>query len=148
MDEEIKAREIHEDACRSAMEAYKSLIDIGVARELARTVLPCGTFTEFYINMNLNNFLKFLTLRMADDTQTETREIANAMFELCRPLSPAIFDTHSNMTDGIYLSRDEVCAIQNKQDELCSGGRRENVEYKDKLKTLGIYTYDQSSQSI
>jgi hypothetical protein len=85
---------------------------------------------------------------MADDTQTETREIANAMFKLCRPLSPAIFDTHSNMTDGIYLSRDEVCAIQNKQDELCSGGRRENVEYKDKLKTLGIYTYDQSSQSI
>ena len=140
MDEEIKAREIHEDACRNAMKSYKSLIDLGVARELARTVLPCGTFTEFYINMNLNNFLKFLTLRMADDTQTETREIANAMFELCRPLSPAIFDTHSSMGKGIFLTEVDVESIIKRSSSLTGDncGRREKAEYIDKLSRLNI----------
>lgn len=139
-EEEDKAREIHAEACRKSMEAYTGLIELGVARELARTVLPCGTFTDFYININLNNFLKFLGLRMADDAQAETREIANAMFELCRPLSPAIFDTHSSMDGGLFLTESDINSILKKSSSLVGArtGRKEKVEYVEKLKRMDI----------
>ena len=139
-EDEDRAREIHEKACKMSMESYKSLIDLGVARELARTVLPCGTFTDFYININLNNFLKFLSLRMADDAQSETREIASAMFELCRPLSPAIFDTHSTMGSGLFLTENDVDSILKKSTTLIGQrtGRRERAEYGKKLERLNI----------
>lgn len=139
-EDEDRAREIHEKACKMSMESYKALIDLGVARELARTVLPCGTFTDFYININLNNFLKFLSLRMADDAQSETREIAAAMFELCRPLSPAIFDTHSTMGGGLFLTENDVDSILKKSTTLVGQrtGRRERAEYSKKLERLNI----------
>lgn len=61
---------------------YDQLIEVGVARELARTVLPVGVYTEFYWTLNLHNLFKFLGLRDADDAQWEIQQYARAIVGL------------------------------------------------------------------
>src|ERR1700750_844482 len=43
--------------------AYEQLVELGVARELARSVLPVGAYTEFYWTVNARSLMKFLSLR-------------------------------------------------------------------------------------
>ena len=47
---------------KKSYEAYKSLIESGLAREIARINLPLSLYTEFYWQMDLNNLLHFLTV--------------------------------------------------------------------------------------
>jgi thymidylate synthase (FAD) len=63
----------------SSVESYHDLINRGVSRELARAVLPCSTYTTFYMTGNLHNWVKFLKLRNDDHAQPETREAAQAI---------------------------------------------------------------------
>jgi thymidylate synthase (FAD) len=46
-----------------AVGAYRAMLDMGVAREVARNVLPVGTMTRFYATASLRNWLGFLVLR-------------------------------------------------------------------------------------
>lgn len=71
-----------------AFQSYKNLIHIGVARELARTVLPVGTYTRFFGTVNLHNLLHFLALRDHAHAQYEIRIYAQAIKELIRPIVP------------------------------------------------------------
>jgi thymidylate synthase (FAD) len=56
---------------------YKYLLSIGVAKEIARTVLPMGTFTEFYWTVNARSLMNFLSLRTDKNAQAEIRQYAN-----------------------------------------------------------------------
>jgi thymidylate synthase (FAD) len=42
---------------------YKSMLDAGIAREVARMVLPVGTYTSFYATCNARSLMHFLSLR-------------------------------------------------------------------------------------
>ena len=57
-------------------EAYLKLCDMGVAKELARFVLPQGVDTRFYATGSLKNWLDFLALRAHPEAQLEIRELA------------------------------------------------------------------------
>jgi thymidylate synthase (FAD) len=57
--------------------AYRVLLSMGVAKELARTVLPVGMYTEFYWTVNARALMNFLSLRTAHTAQLEIREYAN-----------------------------------------------------------------------
>lgn len=81
----------------SAFKMYRSLLENGVPRELARSVLPCGTYSHMFCTMNLLNCMKFLTLRCDAHAQYEIRVYADAMLELIRPKFPVIiaaFEKH------------------------------------------------------
>lgn len=74
--------------------SYKQLIEAGVSREMARSVLPQGTYTTFYMTGNLHNWIKFIKLRDHDHAQPETREIAQQIkqaLEVCFPNSMEAF---------------------------------------------------------
>jgi thymidylate synthase (FAD) len=58
---------------------YKDLLRVGVSRELARTEMPMGVYTEFYWTINFRSLMNFLTLRSAPDAQFEIQEYARAM---------------------------------------------------------------------
>lgn len=75
-------------ACRAAFETYRSLLNMGVPRELARSVLPLATYSHMFATVNLLNLLKFLTLRCDDHAQYEIRVYADAMRELARSIAP------------------------------------------------------------
>lgn len=71
-----------------AFNAYKKLLDNGVAKELARIVLPVSLFTEIYVNCDVHNLIHFLNLRQDPHAQWEMREIANAMDTIFKELYP------------------------------------------------------------
>ncbi len=62
----------------TAYGAYERLVELGVARELARAVLPVGAYTEFYWTVNARSLMNFLSLRNAEAAQREIRRYAEA----------------------------------------------------------------------
>jgi thymidylate synthase (FAD) len=62
----------------AAFAAYTRLVEAGVARELARSVLPVGAYTEFYWTVNARSLMNFLSLRAAETAQREIRRYAEA----------------------------------------------------------------------
>ena len=67
---------------------YEQLLEEGMARELARSVLPVSGYTELYWKANLKNFLHMARLRMDSHAQWEIQEYARAMYDLAKPLFP------------------------------------------------------------
>ena len=59
-----------------AMTEYEFLLDVGVAPEQARMVLPQSMMTEWYWSGSLDAFADMCKLRCAPDTQAETAEVA------------------------------------------------------------------------
>jgi len=70
--EELKA--VYE----AAYETYERLVELGVARELARCVLPVGAYTEFYWTVNARSLMNFVSLRVSETAQREIRRYAEA----------------------------------------------------------------------
>jgi thymidylate synthase (FAD) len=62
----------------TAYRTYQELVELGVARELARCALPVGAYTEFYWTVNARSLMNFLSLRNADTAQREIRRYAEA----------------------------------------------------------------------
>ena len=58
---------------------YNALIDKGVAKELARSVLPFGIYTQFYWTINARAMMNFLSLRNSEFAQYEIRVYAEAV---------------------------------------------------------------------
>jgi thymidylate synthase (FAD) len=58
--------------------AYNRLVEQGVARELARLVMPMGAYTEFYWTVNARSLMNFVSLRAAETAQREIRRYAEA----------------------------------------------------------------------
>ncbi len=71
---------------------YNQLLELGVAREVARCILPVSCMTTVMWQMNLHNLFHFLKLRMAPDAQKEIRDLANAIYELSEPIAPVAFN--------------------------------------------------------
>ena len=71
------------------MEAtYEGLVEAGVAPEQARMVLPQSTMTEFYWSGSLDAFASMCQLRCKEDTQYESRVVANQISEVMGKLYP------------------------------------------------------------
>lgn len=68
---------------------YRKLLQLGVAKEVARTILPQSMMTSFMWQMDLNNLTKFLQLRLDQHAQQETREFAAGVLRLIAGLVPA-----------------------------------------------------------
>lgn len=58
---------------------YEEMLSAGVCREQARALLPQSMLTRFYMTGNLRSWWSFLNSRLLDDTQYETRVIAQKM---------------------------------------------------------------------
>ena len=74
-----EAREELEAVYREAYAAYARLVEKGVARELARSVIPVGAYTQFYWTVNARALMNFVSLRNAEFAQLEIRRYAEAV---------------------------------------------------------------------
>jgi thymidylate synthase (FAD) len=90
--ESEESARIIEDTCRLAFQRYKTLLGRGVPRELARSVLPLGTYSHMFCTVNLLNLLRFLSLRCAADAQPEIRVYAQALRDLVRDVVPTCIE--------------------------------------------------------
>ena len=90
-----------------AYEAYRAMLDAGVAREVARVVLPVTTYSSMYVTMNARALMNFLSLRTQREGSTfpsyPQREIemcAEVMEEVWRglmPLTAAAFERNGRV---------------------------------------------------
>ena len=77
-----------------AFETYERLVEAGVARELARSVMPVGAYTEFFWTVNARALMNFVSLRAAETAQREIRRYADAVerfFAAKMPVTHAAF---------------------------------------------------------
>lgn len=73
---------------RICYEEYQWLISQGVAKEMARFVLPVANYTEIQVNIDIRNLMHFFGLRLDAHAQWEMREIAKAMYEIFKEVYP------------------------------------------------------------
>jgi thymidylate synthase (FAD) len=85
-----EAAAIYREAMEATWEAYGRLLGLLPAED-ARYVLPNGCTTNITITMNARELLHFFSLRCCERAQWEIRELAEAMLEICRTVSPVIF---------------------------------------------------------
>ena len=76
----------------AAYAAYEKLVELGVARELARAALPVGAYTEFYWTVNARSLMNFLSLRNAEAAQREIRRYAEACERFLAERMPVTYE--------------------------------------------------------
>ncbi len=83
--------EIFTHTIENAHEAYNLLLQLGVAREQARIVMPLATYTEFYWTVNARSLFNFIRLRISPDAQKEIRDYAEVLLEIGEETAPWSF---------------------------------------------------------
>lgn len=96
------ANEIYEASLYTARMTYNDLLSIGVCPEQARMVLPLATMTEWVWTGSLVAFARVLNLRLAKDTQKETREVAESMYKILYKCDELRYSLDSLVDKGLY----------------------------------------------
>lgn len=81
-------------ANHQAWEEYQLMLANGVAKEVARMVLPVNIYTEFYWTINARALMNFLSLRNSEHAQREIRQFAQfveVLFSTAMPVTYAAF---------------------------------------------------------
>lgn len=94
VDDPELCRQTMDAVCNICFNGYEGLLANGLAPELARTILPVATYTEWYAQMNLANFMHMYGLRSDPHAQWEIREYAAAMISLVEPVFPTIIGSY------------------------------------------------------
>jgi thymidylate synthase (FAD) len=84
----------------NAYATYERLVEAGVARELARSVMPVGAYTQFYWTVNARALMNFVSLRAAETAQLEIRRYADAV--------EALFAEHMPVTHAAFVANDRT----------------------------------------
>lgn len=106
------ARLLEEDQ-RRAFETYHELLDLGIARELARIDLPLSLYTQWYWQMDLHNLFHFLKLRLDAHAQYEIRAYAGVILSMARAVCPIACEAFETLVlDGQRFSSAELGAIK------------------------------------
>ena len=83
-----EANKIFGDTMKALEESYNKLLELGVAKEQARILLPLNQFTEVYWTASFQAIMNFIELRDDTHAQWEIREYAIAMKEFMLELYP------------------------------------------------------------
>lgn len=94
VDDPELCRQTMDAVCNICFNGYEGLLANGLAPELARTILPVATYTEWYAQMNLANFMHMYGLRSDPHAQWEIREYAAAMISLVEPVFPTVIGSY------------------------------------------------------
>jgi thymidylate synthase (FAD) len=85
-------RETLESVYRTAYAAYEELVEAGIAREIARCVLPVGAYTEFFWTVNARALMNFVSLRASETAQREIRRYADAVESFLAEKMPVTYE--------------------------------------------------------
>lgn len=99
----------------------------GMAREMARMVVPTNVYTEWYWKVDLHNLLHFLSLRADPHAQMEIRVYADAICNMVKTWVPHTWEAFEDyVMGGEHFSRQEMELI------------REMVQYSDSALPEGM----------
>lgn len=80
-------------SCQTAWNAYEFLLEKGVAKEVARMILPVNIYTGWYATGNLRNWMGFLALRTDGQAMYEIRQLAYQVEKHLTKLFPVAMET-------------------------------------------------------
>lgn len=130
-----KVKALLEKNQKETFDVYHELLDMGIAREIARINLPLSMYTEFYWEIDLHNLFHFLALRLDGHAQYEIRAYAEVMFEIVKtvcPMAAEAFENHK--LGGRSFSKKELEAIKAMlRGEECPLEKREKELFEAKL---------------
>ena len=75
----------------STFDYYEYLLDRGVAKECARSILPLGTPTRMYMSGTIRSFIHYVQIRAGEETQLEHRLIAQDIKHIMRQQLPNVY---------------------------------------------------------
>jgi thymidylate synthase (FAD) len=84
-----ETRASQESVYEHAYRTYEHLLERGIAKEIARNVLPVAIYTQFYWTVNARSLMNFVSLRNAETAQREIRRYGAAVEELFSRQMPA-----------------------------------------------------------
>ncbi len=154
---QVRAAEIFATTSRGCYAAYEELLQLGVARELARIILPLNIYTQWYWKIDLHNLFHFLRLRLDPAAQPEVIAYAQAMTQIVESAFPLAWEAFEDYTlRQVPLSRLEVEVLQRLDlrlrpdqlwaycDEVGLKSTRERAQFARKLAQMGLLE-DQAS---
>ncbi|MDD2237613.1 MAG: FAD-dependent thymidylate synthase [Kiritimatiellae bacterium] len=93
--------------------SYETLLQHGLAKELARINLPLSLYTEWYWQIDLHNLFHFLKLRLDAHAQWEIREYGRVMADMARAVAPSAYASFERHVLGAHrFSSDELTALR------------------------------------
>jgi len=95
------ARDAIGEAFGGAFGIYGALLEEGVAKEMARMVLPLNLYTEMFATIDAHNLMKFIELRNAPDAQWEIQQYAKALEEFFKMKMPVTYEAWKDATRAI-----------------------------------------------
>lgn len=87
------------EECAKAKHVYDEMLKVGIAREMARMVLPVNLYTEWYWTVNARALMHFITLRSDDHAQWETRQYSDSIAEFFRHKMPWTYEAFLSRLD-------------------------------------------------
>jgi thymidylate synthase (FAD) len=94
------AREEIEHSAHEAFAAYERMLELGVAKEVARAVLPLNMFTTYYWSCNPRSLMHFCSLRNSEFAQFEIRQYAQA--------AETFLARHMPVTHAAFVANDRT----------------------------------------
>lgn len=85
-----RAKIVFDEVSRSAREAYRELVGMGIPREDARYVFPQAVATNIVVSLNARELLHIFRLRLCRRAQWEIREAVVGMLEEVRKVAPVV----------------------------------------------------------
>ena len=76
------------DAQSGVIKTYNDLLDMGVAREQARSILPLTVYTKVWWTASFQSVMNFIELRDEPTSQVEIQEYARAMRKIMLTFFP------------------------------------------------------------
>jgi len=95
------------DAYTTVSKKYDHMLEVGIAREVARDILPVGIYTQFYATCNLRNLMQFLTLRNDSNALYEIRSVAQQMEKILADTAPLTYAAYSAERSSDISERDK-----------------------------------------
>ncbi|MFH1852694.1 MAG: FAD-dependent thymidylate synthase [Candidatus Neomarinimicrobiota bacterium] len=131
--QELRQRTVQyfEEMSQRSFALYNELAEAGIARELARAILPVNLYTQWYWKNDLHNTFHFLRLRMDQHAQYEIRVYADAMAGIIRGIVPLAYEAFEDyILSGLFLSRLDRELFSRKLPERIITDLHEDVAYR------------------
>lgn len=126
---------IQKTVLQTATMGYETALENGIAKEVARAILPEGlTMSRFYLNGNFRSWIFFLKSRLHKTAQKEVRVICQEILDLLRTLAPdtinAFFDEEGEYID---LQANRIALLEGLLVQLIADGLTADLRTKVEL---------------
>jgi|13_taG_2_1085334.scaffolds.fasta_scaffold01217_4 thymidylate synthase (FAD) len=99
LSDQVSANEIYNEIIEASLKSYQDLLDLNVAPEQARAVLPQSMLTSCIWTASLQSALHFVSLRAASNAQSEIRQYSDLIANDIESFFPVTYKAYRELND-------------------------------------------------